>query len=235
MLLNVKGLRVAYQGTEVVHGVDFSVEEGKITVLVGANGAGKTSILKAIMGLVKAKAGEVKFESTDLFSLPPYRRISLGISLCPEGRQLFPDMSVAENLEMGAYTIKDKAKVKEQLQSVYDQFPRLAERKDQKAGTLSGGEQEMLAIARALMVKPRLLILDEPSWGLAPMMVEEVMNIIQKINQQGTTILLVEQNANSALKICDYGYVLDVGEVVIHGTGEALLKDQKVKEIYIGA
>jgi branched-chain amino acid transport system ATP-binding protein len=234
MLLDVKNLKVAYKGIQVVNGVNFSVQEGKITVLIGANGAGKSSIIKALMGLVPPTGGEVWYAGDNLVRTPPHKMASLGISLCPEGRQLFPEMTVTENLEMGAFTRKDRKEVKQELETMFTRFLRLGERKNQKAGTLSGGEQEMVAIARSLMAKPRLLILDEPSWGLAPMMVEEVMQIVQEVNRQGTTILLIEQNANVALGIADYAYVLDVGDIVIEGTGSELLEDEKVKQIYLG-
>jgi len=235
MLLEVTDLRVAYKDIEVVSGVGFGVEEGKITVLIGANGAGKTSILKALVGLNKPRGGRIVYDGVDLIPLPTHRMVSLGISLCPEGRQLFPDMSVYENLEMGAYALKDKKEIRRRIDGIFERFGRLGERRNQKAGTLSGGEQEMLAIARALMANPRLLILDEPSWGLAPMMVDEVMRTVQEINRQGTTILLVEQNANVALNIADYAYVLDVGKIVMEGTGQQLLQDERVREVYIGA
>jgi branched-chain amino acid transport system ATP-binding protein len=234
MKLEVKDLRIAYQGIEVVRGVGFTVNEGAITVIIGANGAGKTSIVKGLMGIVKPSGGEARYGGRDLLKLPPHRKAAAGLSLCPEGRQLFPDMTVLENLEMGAFSRKDK-EVRRDIESILMRFPRLAERKSQKAGTLSGGEQEMLAIARSIMSRPSLLILDEPSWGLAPIMVEEVAGIIRDINRQGTTILLIEQNANVALRMADYAYVLDVGQIVMEGTGEELLQNKTVQEIYLGA
>lgn len=234
MLLEVRDLKVAYKETEVVHGVNFNVEENKITVIIGGNGAGKTSTIKAVMGVVPPTGGEIRYASKKIDQVPPHKMATLGISLCPEGRQLFPKMTVYENLEMGAYVRKDANAVKKDIELMFTRFPRLGERKNQKAGTLSGGEQEMVAIARALMADPKLLILDEPSWGLAPMMVEEVMRIIQDINRQGTTILLVEQNVNVALGIADQAYVFDTGNIVIEGTGAELLEDEKVKEIYLG-
>ncbi|MEH7382787.1 ABC transporter ATP-binding protein [Bacillus sp. JJ1533] len=234
MLLRVKGLKVAYKGIEVVHGVDFTVKEGEITVLIGSNGAGKSSIIKAIMGLISKQQGELLFLDNNLSSLSPNKMAALGISLCPEGRQLFPEMTVTENLEMGAFARKDKKEIKKDIERMFDRFPRLGERANQRAGTLSGGEQEMVAIARALMARPKLLILDEPSWGLAPLMVEEVMKIIKEINSEGTTILLIEQNASMALAIADNAYVLDVGKIVIEGTGKDLIENEKVKQVYLG-
>lgn len=235
MPLNVRDLKIAYKGVEVVHGVDFSVEDSKITVIIGANGVGKSSILKGIMGLVKPTGGQVLYNEIDLLKIPPSKRISFGLSMCPEGRQLFPNMTVIENLELGAFGRKDKQQVKNDLQIIFMKFPRLSERRLQKAGTLSGGEQELVAIGRSLMANPKLLILDEPSWGLAPIMVNEVVNIIKDINKQGTTVLLIEQNANMALRIADYAYLLDVDGIVMEGTGEQLLADKKIQEIYLGA
>lgn len=234
MPLKVRNLKIAYRGIEVVHGVDFQVEDGKITVIIGSNGVGKTSVLNGIMGLVKPAAGEIEYNGIDLIALPSSKRASVGISLCPEGRKLFPNMTVQENLELGAYARKDK-QIKQDLLKIYERFPRLAERKSQRAGTLSGGEQEMVAIARAMMANPKLLILDEPSWGLAPIMIDEVAKIIQDINRQGTTILLVEQNANIALRMADYAYVMDVNGIVAEGTGEQLLNDEKIRKVYLGA
>jgi ABC-type branched-chain amino acid transport systems, ATPase component len=234
MNLDVKHLRIAYKGIEVVHGVSFTVRQGAITVIIGANGAGKTSILKGLMGIVKPTGGEARYGEIDLLKLPAHKKAAAGISLCPEGRQLFPQMTVLENLEMGAYSRKDK-QIRRDIERIFERFPRLAERRNQKAGTLSGGEQEMLAIARAMMPNPNLLILDEPSWGLAPIMVDEVASIIRDINRQGTTILLIEQNANVALRMADRAYVLDVGNIVMDGTGEELLKNKTVQEIYLGA
>ncbi|MDR0884821.1 MAG: ABC transporter ATP-binding protein [Clostridiales Family XIII bacterium] len=234
-MLSVKNLSIAYNGVKVVHGIDFKAEKGKVTVLIGANGAGKTSIIRSIMNLIKSESDEILYDGEDIKKTKPNNMSRIGISLCPEGRQLFPDMTVLENLEMGAYARKDKAGIATDLVDILDKFPRLKDRKTQCAGTLSGGEQELLAIARALMGKPKLLILDEPSWGVAPIMVEEVMKMTRHINEEmGVTVLLVEQNANVALRYSDYAYVLDVGEIAIQGTGEALLGDRKVQEIYLG-
>ncbi|MGL6199659.1 MAG: ABC transporter ATP-binding protein [Lachnospiraceae bacterium] len=235
-MLKVKGLKIAYKGVQVINGIDFSVSENQFTVLIGANGAGKTSIIKAIMGLIKPAEGEILYNDIDLNKVKPYKMTSLGLSLCPEGRQLFPDMTVEENLEMGAYSRKDKSSIKQDISEMYEKFPRLSDRRIQKAKTLSGGEQELLAIARSLIAKPRLLLLDEPSWGLAPLMIEEVMMTIKNVKETSdTTILLVEQNARIALKYADYAYVLDVGDVVMEGTGQELINDDKVKEVYLGA
>ncbi|MFD0959881.1 ABC transporter ATP-binding protein [Paenibacillus chungangensis] len=234
MPLKVTNLKIAYKGIQAVHGVDFQAEDGKITVIIGSNGVGKTSILKGIMGIVKPTAGEIEYNGVDLLKLSSSKRTSIGLSLCPEGRQLFPNMTVQENLELGAYARSDKG-VKSDLHDIFHKFPRLSERRSQKAGTLSGGEQELVAIARALMAKPKLLILDEPSWGLAPIMIDEVVSIIKDINAQGTTILLIEQNANIALRMADYAYVMDVSGIVAEGTGQQLLNDEKVREVYMGA
>lgn len=234
MSLEVKDLRIAYKGVEAVRGVSFNVKEGDITVIIGANGVGKSSILKGVMGIVKPTAGTVLYKDEDVLKKPSSTRSTTGIALCPEGRQLFHKMTVQENLEMGAYARKDK-NISKDLEEIYKKFPRLSERRFQKSATLSGGEQELVAIARALMAKPDLLILDEPSWGLAPIMIDQVVSIIKDINKEGTTILLIEQNANIALKIADYAYVLDVDGFVMEGTGEELLKDEKVQKIYLGA
>lgn len=234
-MLKINNIHVAYKGVEVIHDVSFDVESGKFTVLIGANGAGKSTVIKSITGLHHANRGSIIFDGKNIINEKPHKIAAMGIALCPEGRQLFPDMPVWENMEMGAYTRNNKAEIKADMEMVFDLFPRLAERKSQKARTLSGGEQEMLAIARALMAKPKLLILDEPSWGLAPLMVKEVMTMVKTINREtGMTILLVEQNANAALENADYAYVLDIGKIAIQGTPEELLADSKVKEIYLG-
>jgi len=234
MSLEVKNLKIAYKGVEAVRGVSFDVKEGDITVIIGANGVGKSSILKGIMGIVNPTGGEVLYKGNDILKQPSNKRSTTGIALCPEGRQLFHKMTVQENLEMGAYARKDK-NINKDLEEIYKKFPRLSERRFQKAETLSGGEQELVAIARSLMAKPDLLILDEPSWGLAPIMIDQVVSIIKDINKEGTTILLIEQNANMALKMADYAYVLDVDGFVLEGTGDELLQDEKVQEIYLGA
>lgn len=235
-MLEVSNMKIAYKGIRVVHGVSFRATKEKLTVLVGANGAGKSSIIKAVMGLTPAESGEILYCGKSLKGTPPYRMSAAGIALCPEGRQLFPEMTVVENLEMGAYARKDRLAIRTDIEAVLKKFPRLLERRDQKAGTMSGGEQELLAIARALMASPKLLILDEPSWGLAPLMVEEVMRIVKEICQDTqTTVLLAEQNANVALRYADYAYVLDVGTIAAEGTGEAILNDEQVQQIYLGA
>lgn len=236
-MLKVENIKVAYKSVTVLEDISFHVRPNQLTVLIGANGVGKTTIMKAIMGIHKPLSGQIIYDGkTDLCKLPPYKMTSLGISICPEGRQLFPDMTVMENLEMGAYVRKDKDAIKADLEDTFKSFPILDERKHQKASTLSGGEQEILAIARALMIKPRLLLLDEPSWGLAPLMIEEVMKTVDKIKETSdTTILLVEQNANIALKHADYAYVLDDSGVAMEGTGKELLADTRVQEVYLGA
>jgi len=234
MSLEIKNISISYKGLEAVRNVSFNVEEGKITVIIGANGVGKSSILKGIMGIVKPTQGQVLFKGQDILKLSSSKRTSSGIAMCPEGRQLFHKMTVQENLEMGAYSLKTNTLEKD-LNEIYERFSRLSERRYQRAETLSGGEQELVAIARSLMAKPELLILDEPSWGLAPIMIDEVINIIKEINEAGTTILLVEQNANLALKIADYAYVLDVDGFVMEGTGEELLNNKEVQRIYLGA
>lgn len=235
-MLEAANLNISYKGIRVVHGVSFRAAKEKLTVLIGANGAGKSSIIKAVMGLVPAESGEILYCGNSLKGVPPYHMSAAGISLCPEGRQLFSEMTVVENLEMGAYARKDRFAVRTDIEAVLKKFPRLLERRDQKAGTMSGGEQELLAIARALMASPKLLILDEPSWGLAPLMVEEVMRIVKEICQDTqTTVLLAEQNANVALRYADYAYVLDVGTIAAEGTGEAILHDEQVQQIYLGA
>lgn len=234
MLLKAENISADYKNIGVLRKVNIAVEKNTITTLIGVNGAGKSTLVKALMGIVPLQEGIISYKEKQIEDEPVHKRASEGISLCPEGRQLFPKMTVLQNLELGAFSIKSKQEVNEMLNQVYDMLPKLKERSNQKAGTLSGGEQEMVSIGRALMAKPELLILDEPSWGLAPKMVEEVMKIAKEIKKTGTTILLVEQNANSALKIADYAYVLDIGEIVLEGTGKSVREDKQVKEIYIG-
>lgn len=236
-MLKVDNIKMAYKNVTVLDGISFNVRPNQLTVLIGANGVGKTTIMKAIMGTHKPESGSIIYEGkTDLCKVSAHKMTSLGISICPEGRQLFPDMTVMENMEMGAYVRKDKEGIKKDMQEMFDRFPILEKRKNQKASTLSGGEQEILAIARALIIKPKLLLLDEPSWGLAPLMIEEVMQIVSQIKETSdTTILLVEQNANIALKYADYAYVLDDSGVAMEGTGKDLLNDPKVQEVYLGA
>ena len=236
MLLEVDGLCVNYGHIEAIRDITFGVEEGEITTLIGANGAGKTTTLKTLSGLRKVRQGKVTFDGKDITHLPSFERVKLGISQSPEGRGCFPGMSVRENLDMGAYVRNDRksAAYKEDLERVFQLFPRLEERVNQSAGTLSGGEQQMLAIGRALMARPRLILLDEPSMGLAPRLIQQIFTIITEINQQGTTVLLVEQNASQALRLAEKAYVLETGRVVKEGTGDQLLNDQSVIAAYLG-
>ncbi|MCI8650325.1 MAG: ABC transporter ATP-binding protein [Anaerotruncus sp.] len=233
-MLKIDGLKVSYGGIEAVKGVTLKVPERKIVTLIGANGAGKSTTLRTIAGLVKPAAGRIHLQGEDITALSPDRIVSRGITLVPEGRRVFPDLSVLENLKIGAYLRNDKESIEEDLQWVYRLFPRLKERSWQAAGTLSGGEQQMLAVGRALMSRPKLMMLDEPSLGLAPLVVRDIFTIIQEINKQGVTILLVEQNANMALKIADLAYVLETGNITMTGTGAQLLADERVKEAYLG-
>ncbi len=233
-LLKVQNIEVRYGAIRALRNVSLEVEAGEIVTLIGANGAGKTTLLRTISGLLKPVSGSIFFEQRDITRTPPDRIVQMGISHSPEGRQIFAPLSVRENLELGAYCRKDRAGVKQDLERVLTLFPRLRERLDQLAGTLSGGEQQMLAIGRALMSHPRLLLLDEPSLGLAPFLVREIFRIIQEINQQGTTILLVEQNAHQALHIAHQGYVLQSGEVVLQGSAEDLLGSELVRRAYLG-
>ena len=234
MMLNINNLHVNYGGINALRGINLKIEENKIVTLIGANGAGKSSTLRAIMGLTKKADGKVTYFDEDLTSMPTVDIVKKGIVLVPEGRQVFPNLTVEENLHLGAYTIKDKATIKNGIDRAYSLFPRLKERHWQKAGTLSGGEQQMLAVGRALMVKPKVLMMDEPSLGLAPILVKEIFEIIQRINEQGNTILLVEQNAKKALEIADYAYVLETGELKLEGSGEELLNDDRIQEAYLG-
>jgi branched-chain amino acid transport system ATP-binding protein len=232
MLLQVEDLRVAYGGIEALRGISFDVNEGEIVTLLGANGAGKTTTLRTISGLLRPKAGSVTFEGERIDNVPPHQMVQMGIGHVPEGRRIFPRMSVRENLEMGAYHNRDHAD--SDMARVFELFPVLRERSSQDGGTLSGGEQQMLAIGRAMMGRPRLLLLDEPSMGLAPMIVARIFDIIQEINQQGTTVLLVEQNAAQALRLAARGYVLETGEVVMSDSADALLRNDRVREAYLG-
>ena len=235
-LLEVEGLCVNYGHIEAIRDISFSVEAGSIDTLIGANGAGKTTTLKTVSGLRKVRAGSVRFDGQDITGLAPYDRVKLGISQAPEGRGVFPGMTVKENLEMGAYVRQDRGSsaFREDLDRVFDLFPRLSERIGQSAGKMSGGEQQMLAIGRALMARPRLVLLDEPSMGLAPMMIQRIFAIIGDINTQGTTVLLVEQNAAQALKIARQAHILETGELVRSGTGSALAGDDSVRAAYLG-
>ncbi|WP_456553554.1 ABC transporter ATP-binding protein [Blastococcus sp. SYSU D01042] len=235
MLLEVEGLCVNYGRIEAIRDITFSVEQGSVVTLIGANGAGKTTTLKTLSGLRKVRAGAVRFQGADITHMASHERVPLGISQSPEGRRIFPGMSVVENLDMGAYARADRAKTRsEDLDRVFGLFPRLHERRDQAAGTMSGGEQQMLAMGRALMSRPTLLLLDEPSMGLAPKLIQQIFSIIVDIREQGTTILLVEQNAAQALKIADQAYILETGEVVRTGTGRELAADDSVKAAYLG-
>ena len=231
-LLKIQDLKVNYGGIEAVKGISLSVEEGQIVTLIGANGAGKSTTLRTISGLVKARGGAITFAGEDITGLDPTSIVKKGITMAPEGRHIFPDMTVKENLRMGAYLRKDDLSADYEL--VYDLFPRLKEREWQMGGTLSGGEQQMLAVGRALMAKPKLMMMDEPSLGLAPLVVKGIFDIIRKINQQGVTILLIEQNANMALQAAHTAYVLETGRITMTGTGAELLANEKIKEAYLG-
>lgn len=233
-LLEVKNLRAGYGYVEVVHNVSFDVEEGQIIAILGSNGAGKTSTLRAITGAIKPMSGEILYNGESIVGTPTYKLASMGISMVPEGRHLFGDLSVQDNLLMGAYLIKDQKKIQEQLEKVYKLFPRVKERANQTARTLSGGEQQMVAIARGMMMDPKVLILDEPSLGLMPKLVAEIFEFIKEIAKMGITILIVEQNAADTLEFCDYAYVIQNGESVIAGTGAELLQSESVKKAYLG-
>nr|WP_207543834.1 ABC transporter ATP-binding protein [Desulfofundulus thermosubterraneus] len=233
-MLEVKEVCVAYGVIEALKGISFSVEEGEIVALIGANGAGKTTTLRTISGLLRAKKGQILFKGRDITKLAPYKIVELGLTQVPEGRRVFSRMTVLENLEMGAYVVRSRSELKAGLERVFARFPRLAERKHQLAGTLSGGEQQMLAMGRALMSRPELLLLDEPSMGLAPLLVREVFSIIQEINKAGTTILLVEQNAHMALSIAHRAYVLQTGEITLEGPAAELMQKPEVKRAYLG-
>ncbi|TDC53902.1 ABC transporter ATP-binding protein [Micromonospora sp. KC207] len=234
MLLEIKDLTLLYGRIQALHGISLVVNEGEVVALIGANGAGKTTTMRAISGLRPVAQGSVVFDGTDVTRMRADLRVTRGIGQAPEGRGVFPGMTVLENLEMGAYTRRDKAEIAKDLAMVLDLFPRLAERRKQAGGTLSGGEQQMLAVGRALMARPRLLLLDEPSMGLAPKLIQQIFEIITRINEQGTTILLVEQNAQQALSRAHRGYVLETGRIVKEGTGQELLHDPAVKEAYLG-
>ena len=233
-MLKIENLHVSYGGIQALRGVSLEVPDGKIVTLIGANGAGKSTTLRTITGLVKASSGSIQWSGEELLGRSIDRIISAGIAMSPEGRRVFPDLTVLENLKLGAYLRRDKAEITKDLQWVYQLFPRLKERDWQAAGPLSGGEQQMLAVGRALMSRPKLLLMDEPSLGLAPLVVQDIFSIIREINRQGVTILLIEQNANMALKIADLAYVLETGSITMSGTGAELLADQRVKEAYLG-
>ncbi len=232
-ILKISDLKVNYGGIEAVKGISFDVPEGEIVTLIGSNGAGKSSTLRTIAGLVKPAGGTISLQGEDITGKDPTAIVTKGVTLVPEGRRIFPDMTVLENLKIGAYLRKDD--LTDDLNWVFELFPRLKERSWQAGGTLSGGEQQMLAVGRALMSRPRVLMMDEPSLGLAPLVVRDIFGIIQEINKQGVTILLIEQNANMALKIADIGYVLETGRITLTGTGSELLANDAVKEAYLGA
>jgi len=234
MLLDVKDLTVSYGAIQAVQGITFSVDEGEIVTLIGANGAGKSTTLKTISGLLRPKGGHVLFNGQELTALPPDRIVRLGVVQVPEGRRIFATLTVRENLEMGAYTRNSKEEIAQSMERVFQSFPRLRERLNQLGGTLSGGEQQMLAVGRSMMSRPKLLLLDEPSMGLSPILVEEIFRIIQEINKQGTSILLVEQNAFMALQVAHRGYVLETGTIALQGTAAALSKNPRVVEAYLG-
>ena len=233
-MLEIKDLHVSYGGIQALRGVSLNVPDGKIVTLIGANGAGKSTLMRTISGLVKAQSGSILWNGQELLGKPIDQIVASGIAMSPEGRRVFDDLTVLENLKIGAYLRKDKAETEKDLEWVYSLFPRLKERSWQSAGTLSGGEQQMLAVGRALMSKPKLLMLDEPSLGLAPIVVREIFDIIRTVNQQGITVLLNEQNANMALKVADYAYVLETGTLTLSGTGAELLADENVKAAYLG-
>lgn len=233
-LLEIKDLEVNYGVIKAIKGVSFDVNEGEIIALIGANGAGKTTILHTITGLIQAKKGSIVFDGKELTKTPPHKIVSMGMAHVPEGRRIFQQLSVLENLKLGAYTRKDKSEIASTLKMVYERFPRLEERKNQVAGTLSGGEQQMLVMGRALMSKPRIILMDEPSMGLSPLLVSEIFDIIKVINESGTTVLLVEQNAKKALSIADRAYVLETGNITLSGDAKDLINDKSVKKAYLG-
>ncbi len=233
-MLELKNVTTYYGKIPALHGISLSVPQGSIVCLIGANGAGKSTTLMTICGAIKPKTGSILYNNEPIHTLKPNEIVKLGISQVPEGRLIFPELTVMDNLELGAFLRNDKEQIKEDLDYIFTLFPILAQRKKQQGGTLSGGEQQMLAISRALMAKPKLLLLDEPSLGLAPIIIQQIFSIIQKINESGTTVFLVEQNANQALKIADIGYVIENGNIVMHDSAERLLNDDAVKKAYLG-
>lgn len=233
-MLEVKDLQVYYGVIQALKGISFHVEQGEVIALIGANGAGKTTTLQTLTGIIPAKAGSISFGGKELTKTPAHKIVEMGMAHVPEGRRVFADMSVYENLLMGAYTRKDKNEIAQSLEMVYKRFPRLKERTGQRAGTLSGGEQQMLAMGRALMSRPRIILMDEPSMGLSPLLVKEIFAIIREVNKQGITILLVEQNAKMALAISDRAYVLETGTITLSGDAQELLNDTRVKKAYLG-
>ena len=233
-MLSIKDLYVSYGGIKALRGINIEVPDGKIVTLIGANGAGKSTLLRTISGLVKAESGSIQLDGTELISMPINKICASGIALSPEGRRVFTDLTVEENLKIGAYLRKDKKEIEKDLKWVYELFPRLQERSWQFAGTLSGGEQQMLAVGRALMNRPKILMLDEPSLGLAPLIVQQIFDIIKEINKNGVTVLLIEQNANMALKTADIAYVIETGEIVLTGSGQEVMANPQVREAYLG-
>ena len=233
-MLEVKDLEVYYGVIQAIKGISFHVDKGEVIALIGANGAGKTTTLHTVTGLLSPKKGHVMFEGKDITKVPAHKIVSMGMAHVPEGRRVFAELSVYESLKMGAYTRKDKAEIEESLNNVYKRFPRLEERKNQMAGTLSGGEQQMLAMGRALMSRPKIILMDEPSMGLSPIMVNEIFDIIRSVSESGTTVLLVEQNAKKALSIADRAYVLETGNIVLEGNAKDLLEDDSIKKAYLG-
>ena len=233
-MLKVRDLVVAYGGIEALKGISLDVPDGKIVTLIGANGAGKSTLLRSIIGLVKVKSGSVEYNGDTLTGLNSQQIVSKGLTLVPEGRRVFPNLTVLENLRIGAYLRKDEEGIAKDIKRIYELFPRLEERNWQMAGTLSGGEQQMLALGRALMSRPKLMMMDEPSLGLAPLVIKEIFNIIRSINENGTTVLLVEQNANMALKVAHHAYVLETGRIMMEGSGKELLENEEIKEAYLG-
>lgn len=233
-ILSIQDLKISYGPIDAVKGINIEVEEGTVVALLGANGAGKTSTLQTISGLVSASGGRIIYDGKDITNMEPEKITAMGLAQSPEGRQIFPDLTVLENLKVGAFTVKDKKIIEKCFERVYRHFPLLKERSKQLAGTLSGGELQMLAIARALMANPKVLLLDEPSLGLAPLIVQNIFKIINEIKKEGTTVVIVEQNALQTLKIADYGYVLELGEINISGPADELIKDERLVEAYLG-
>ena len=233
-MLEVKDLKVAYGKILAVKKISFSVDEGQVVTLIGTNGAGKTTTLRTISGLIRPASGEILFQGKSINTVPAHQIVILGLAHCPEGRKIFPRLTVEENLQLGAFTRSDSSEITNDLDATYDLFPVLGERRKQPAGTFSGGEQQMLAMGRAMMSRPKLLMLDEPSMGLSPLMMKKIMQTVRTLQSQGTTILLVEQNAQAALKLADKGYVLEVGKIVLEGTGKDLLGNDAVRKAYLG-
>ena len=233
-MLEIKNLEVYYGMIQAIKGISFEVNEGEVIALIGANGAGKTTTLHAVTGLIPAKAGEIIFDGKNVAKIPGHKIVSMGMAHVPEGRRVFAELSVYQNLKMGAYTRKDKDEIAGNLEMVYKRFPRLKERKNQMAGTLSGGEQQMLAMGRALMSQPKIILMDEPSMGLSPIFVNEIFDIIRELSAAGTTVLLVEQNAKKALSIADRAYVLETGRITLQGDAKELMNDESVKKAYLG-